>query len=103
MLILVSILLGMIISLLEAVCTGQVYLPVLVNIFRTGVDQQKVFLLILWYNLMFIVPLLAVFVLFYLGYSSEMLSKWLKNKLLYIKLLMMLVFFFLGAYLLINI
>ncbi len=57
---------GVLVTALESVCTGQVYVPTLVLMTQTvGVGRE--FWLLLLYNVMFILPLLAVFWLAYRG------------------------------------
>ena len=67
--------LGIAVSGLELVCTGQVYLPVIVFINSTAPGMQSLGLLLL-YNLAFIVPLLIVVVLGVCGVGSKALSRW---------------------------
>ncbi len=62
-----ALLLGAFISLLELVCTGQVYLPTI--IFISGVPGLKThaLLYLILYNICFIVPLVIVFLIAYFG------------------------------------
>lgn len=66
---------GVAISGLELVCTGQIYLPILIFINSTMPGSESLVLLAL-YNLAFIVPLLAVVVLGAGGLGSRTMSKW---------------------------
>ncbi len=91
-----AILLGVIISSMEFVCTGQVYLPMLMAINANGFDGQALLLLLL-YNLAFIVPLLAVTLLAYYGVGAQALSKWAKNHLFATKIAMAALFLALAA------
>ena len=80
---------GFVVSLVEAVCTGQVYLPTIVVVLKEAGDnfwRAAEFLLI--YNLMFIVPLVLVFMLALAGYESATFSGWLKKHLGLAKLLL---------------
>jgi thiol-disulfide isomerase/thioredoxin len=71
---------GFIVSLLELACTGQLYLPTIM--FISSIPNLKVNALfyLLFYNLMFIIPLILVFSFTYWGTSSEQwMSLTLKN------------------------
>ncbi|MBR4592013.1 MAG: hypothetical protein IKO35_02255 [Elusimicrobiaceae bacterium] len=86
------------VSLVEAVCTGQVYVPTCVLIMQNpDFRAQAAFYLVL-YNLMFIVPLVAVFVLALLGCESRIFNEFLKKHLGATKIILCLVF--LGLFLL---
>ena len=61
---------GLVVSLLELACTGQVYAPIIYQIQRGKLDA------VLWlaiYNLAFILPLVVIFLLAYGGLRSETL------------------------------
>lgn len=90
---------GFIISLLEAVCTGQTYIPTIAFIIKTNHMKLQAFGYLLLYNAMFIVPLLAVFLMALLGVTSVQFSDFLKRHLATVKLLMAVLFFSLGAFL----
>jgi cytochrome c biogenesis protein CcdA/thiol-disulfide isomerase/thioredoxin len=99
-LILTAFSVGIVVSLLEAVCTGQVYVPVLVSILKyPGLRAKALFYLIV-YNLMFIFPLIAIFILSFLGVGSKRFNDFLKKNIGKIKILMALLFLFLGLFLL---
>ncbi|MFA5411538.1 MAG: hypothetical protein WC321_06780 [Candidatus Omnitrophota bacterium] len=91
---------GFLISILEAVCTGQTYLPTIGFILKTSALKLRAFAYLILYNFMFIIPLLAVFILALSGVSSGQFSKFLKRHLLTVKLLMAVLFFGLGIFLL---
>ena len=61
-----SLALGFLVAVFELACTGQVYFPTLVYLVRIRPDAGSFFYLLL-YNLGFILPLGAVFLLAYLG------------------------------------
>ena len=90
---------GFVVSLVEAVCTGQVYLPTIMVILKEA-DKHffKAAEYLVLYNLMFIVPLVLVFVLALCGKESATFNNWLKKHLGLTKLL--LCFVFLGLLLL---
>jgi cytochrome c biogenesis protein CcdA len=60
---------GVAVTLLESVCTGQVYVPTLVLLSNESGMFSKWFSLLLLYNLMFILPLIGVFALMFSGIS----------------------------------
>lgn len=89
-----SFFVGFMVSLLEAVCTGQVYVPVIASITKYPELRVKAFSYLFLYNVMFIVPLFLIFVLSLLGFSSKIFNDFLRRHLGAIKLL--LAFLFLG-------
>ena len=60
---------GVVVTLLESVCTGQVYVPTLVLLSNESGIFSKWFSYLLLYNLMFILPLIGVFALMFSGIS----------------------------------
>lgn len=91
---------GILVSILEAVCTGQVYLPTITFVLKTtGLKLQALSYLLL-YNFMFITPLLLIFLFALWGVTSAQFSGFLKKRLLSIKMLMAILFFGLGIFLL---
>ena len=99
-LIISALITGFLVSLLEAVCTGQTYLPTITFILKTADLKLHAFAYLLLYNFMFIIPLFVIFLLALFGVSSAQFSEFLKRRLLIIKLLMAALFFGLGALLL---
>ena len=97
-LMLAALAVGFGVSLVEAVCTGQVYLPTVVLIMQDPQYRVKAVIYLLLYNLMFIVPLLGVFALALAGYESKEFNNFLKKHLGLTKLLLCIVF--LGLFLL---
>ncbi|MGB2579436.1 cytochrome c biogenesis protein CcdA [Elusimicrobium simillimum] len=92
-LIMASVAVGFVVSLVEAVCTGQVYLPTIVLILKEAdAHFWRAVAYLLIYNLMFIVPLIVVFVLTLLGYESKGFNDFLKKHLALTKLLLAMVF-----------
>lgn len=99
-LIISALITGFLISFLELVCTGQLYLPTIKFVLKATPLKLQASGYLLLYNLMFIVPLLIVFLFALLGVTSEQFSRILKKHLLSIKILMAILFFALGALLL---
>lgn len=91
------------VSLVEAVCTGQVYVPTCVLIMQDPAFRARAVFYLVLYNLMFIVPLIAVFVLALAGYESKGFNDFLKKHLGLTKLLLCAVFLGLFALLVGNI
>ncbi|MFA5038065.1 MAG: hypothetical protein WC732_00110 [Candidatus Omnitrophota bacterium] len=88
---------GFLISLLEAVCTGQLYLPTIVIVLKEGTLRSRALFYLLLYNLMFILPLLAVLALALLGTTSKDFEVFARKHLGLIKIAMAAVFLGLGA------
>jgi hypothetical protein len=88
----VALVTGFVVSLLELACTGQVYFPTIAYVTSVpGLASRAVFYLLL-YCLMFILPLVVVFLMSYFGTTSERLGLFLTRHIATIKLLTMLVF-----------
>lgn len=62
---------GIVISLLELACTGQVYLPTIVYMMKQGSLTAVGYLLL--YNIAFVLPLIIIFVFAWLGMTSDAL------------------------------
>jgi cytochrome c biogenesis protein CcdA len=84
-LIVAAILSGFVISLLEAGCTGQIYLPTIMYIARESTSLRVFFYLFL-YNVFFIIPLLVVFLGVYYGSQSKALVGFGRKNILFSKL-----------------
>jgi cytochrome c biogenesis protein CcdA len=70
---------GFVVSLLEFACTGQVYLPTIIYVMSQPELAGQAFLYLVLYCLMFILPLVVVFVLSYFGTSSEQLGQFVNR------------------------
>jgi len=93
---------GILISFLELACTGQVYLPTIIFVSSIpGLRVQAIMYLAL-YNLLFIVPLVAIFILVYFGTTSNQLALFLKEKAATVKFAMGIFFIALGSWLLVS-
>jgi len=90
---------GFLVSVLEAVCTAQIYLPTIVFILRTTGPKLKALGYLLLYNLLFVVPLLVIFSFALAGTTSEHFQKVLRKHLGAIKILMGMMFLGLGIFL----
>jgi thiol-disulfide isomerase/thioredoxin len=70
-LIIIALINGFIIAMLESACTGQVYFPIIAFVLKIpNLRVHALFYLIL-YNLLFILPLVIIFILAYKGATSE--------------------------------
>jgi hypothetical protein len=87
---------GSLVSLLEAVCTGQLYLPTITFVLKNASLRLRALGYLLLYNLMFVVPLVIVLVSALFGATSENFSKFAMKHMIMVKLLMALIFFVLG-------
>jgi len=90
---------GFLVSILEAICTGQTYLPTITFILKTTDLKLQALVYLLLYNFMFILPLLIIFFFALLGATSGQFAHFLKRHLLGIKILMAVLFFGLGIFL----
>jgi len=93
---------GVLISLLELACTGQIYLPTIIFMSSVPELRGKAIGYLLLYNLMFIIPLIVVFILAYYGTTSKQLSAFLKKHAAAVKLGMAAVFLTLAIWLIIT-
>lgn len=92
-----SLAVGFMISLLEAVCTGQLYLPTIIFVLKEGTLRARALFYLFIYNLMFIVPLALVLVLALFGFSSKQFEAFARKNLGIVKIAMAAVFFALGV------
>jgi len=93
---------GLIISLLEFTCTGQVYLPTILFVTNISSLRGSAISYLVFYNLMFILPLLAIFGLTYWGVTSEQLAFFLQKRASTIRLLTSLLFLILAGILIMQ-
>lgn len=84
---------GLLISVLEAICTGQIYLPTIAFMTREPTLATMAYFYLVLYNLMFVVPLLVVFLLAFLGVGSKTLAQFSQKHLFLIKILTAIFFF----------
>lgn len=89
---------GLVISVLELACTGQVYLPMIGYILDKGDRAGGAVWYLLVYNLAFILPLVVVFVVACFGLTSEKLTRFLQRHAAAIKFCTAAMFLGLWAY-----
>ncbi len=95
-----SFLIGFLVSINELFCTGQVYLPTLIYMSNITGYKLKAYLYLVIYNLLFILPLIIIFITAYWGISSKIMANLTKRHLGKIKILMGIFFLVLGIFLL---
>ncbi len=93
---------GLLISLLELACTGQIYLPVIISMSSVPAMRGQAMLYLVLYNLMFIVPLIIVFILAYYGTTSKQFTDFLRKHAGAVKIGMAIVFLILAAWLIFS-
>jgi cytochrome c biogenesis protein CcdA len=91
--------LGFVIAATEVVCTGQVYLPTIGYIMTVPELRAYAFLNLILYNIMFIIPLVGVFVAAFFGVTSEKMALQTKKHTGTVKLLTAMLFIGLGLFL----
>jgi cytochrome c biogenesis protein CcdA len=91
--------LGFIIAATEVVCTGQVYLPTIGYIMTIPELRVNAFLNLILYNVMFIIPLVGIFVAAFFGVTSERMARVTKERTGTVKLLTAILFICLGLFL----
>jgi cytochrome c biogenesis protein CcdA/glutaredoxin len=93
--------LGMTISILEFSCTGQIYVPTLMYMTKISGLRMMSFGYLILYNLMFVVPLIIIFLLSYNGIKSKTFSGFAEKHVVAIKLAITIFFFCMGILLVI--
>jgi cytochrome c biogenesis protein CcdA len=97
-----SIILGFLVSIFELGCTGQVYFPfITVNVLKIEKEAFG-YVLLLIYNLCFILPLVLVFSFTYLGISSKKVTNVFQKNMGTVKLLLAGLFLGLAVYLIFS-
>jgi cytochrome c biogenesis protein CcdA len=81
---------GFLVSVFELACTGQIYLPAVTYMARLGVERGRDLLLL--YNLGFILPLLILFALAYIGVGSRKAALFFQGKIAMVKIVLAFVF-----------
>ena len=94
---------GLFISILELACTGQVYLPTIIFVSSMPELRLRAIFYLVLYNLLFILPLVVVFILAYFGTTSKQLTGFLQKHAAAVKIGMAILFFALAAWLLLSV
>ena len=90
---------GFLVTLLEAVCTGQVYLPTIVLMTRQEGLKLTGWLYLVMYNFLFVLPLIIVMTLAYFGLKWDALARATQKRLSLIKVAFGVVLIALAAFL----
>ncbi|MFH1338945.1 MAG: hypothetical protein ABIH40_03795 [Candidatus Omnitrophota bacterium] len=93
---------GFMVSLFEAVCTGQVYLPTIVYVLKYTHMKPEAFFYLLVYNLMFIFPLWVIMLFALWGVTSQQFGRFAQKHMGSIKILMAILFLGLGFFLILS-
>jgi len=97
-LILAGFIVGSAVTLLETVCTGQVYVPTMTLIIKEE-GGVRIWTLLLLYNIMFILPLVTALILTRYGLTTEAMLKWSKKNVPFSKTLLGIFFLTIAIYL----
>lgn len=87
-----SLVVGSTVTLLESVCTGQVYVPTIVMLIKSGMGDFRSYAFLFFYNLLFQVPIVTVFILILQGMKTHSLIHWSQRNVVFSKTLMGLFF-----------
>jgi cytochrome c biogenesis protein CcdA len=98
-----SFITGIAVSFLELACTGQVYLPTIIFVVSQPQLQARAVVFLILYNVLFIMPLMVVFVLAYYGTGSKQLTRFLEEKAAVVKLGLTVLFAALASWLLVSV
>jgi len=87
---------GFMVSILESICTGQVYLPTIAYVLKMPDKHLSALSYLLIYNLAFIMPLVIVLILGLFGATSGVFSKFMQKHFGFVKLSTAALFFILA-------
>ena len=79
-----TLVLGALVAGIEFPCTGQVYISIL-SLLQSQPFRANALAWLILYNVCFVLPLLAVFVLTFYGLTSERLGQWFKQHMAKVK------------------
>ena len=97
-----AIVAGFVVTLLEGACTAKIYLPTIVVMTQQFGFRAIGWLLLLFYNFLFVLPLLIVLISAAYGMKWEKLAKFTQNHLPLMKVLLALVLLAMAAFLTIG-
>jgi len=92
---------GFMVSILESICTGQVYIPTIAYVLKMPDRHMSALSYLLVYNLAFVAPLVVVFILSLYGATSNAFSRFMQKHLGFVKLATAALFFTLALVLII--
>ena len=93
---------GFLVTIIETFCTGQTYLPAIQAMVKTSGVRFEGWLRLLFYNFLFVLPLLLVMIGAYFGLTWEHLSKKTQDNMVFLKILLGVVMLLLSVYLIAN-
>ncbi len=94
---------GILVSFLELACTGQVYLPTIIFVMSVPAMRSRAVSFLVLYNLLFIAPLVVVFILVWYGTTgTKQLTSFLQRHAATVKLGTALLFLLLAVWLFIT-
>lgn len=94
-----SIATGFLVTILETFCTGQTYLPAIQAMVKTSGLRIEGWMRLLFYNFLFVLPLLLVMVAAYFGLTWNKLAKETQNHMVLLKVILGIVMTLLAVYL----
>jgi hypothetical protein len=83
-----SFIIGILVTVFESVCTGQVYVPTLALLTKNSPAFSRWIFYLVLYNIMFVLPLIFVFIAVYRGVSTPALIQWSKKNVVFSKTLL---------------
>lgn len=92
-----SVVAAFLVTVFESMCTGQVYVPTLVLVLRSGRSVPLVLGYLLLYNSLFILPLVLALILAYHGTRTERFVRWSRENVVPSKLALAALFFALAV------
>ncbi len=92
---------GVLVTLLEAVCTGQTYLPVLAAVAQVPAAKTRALALLAIYNVGFVGPMVAILALACGGLTTGSMAAWAQRRVVPAKLALAALLAALGAFLLV--
>ena len=93
-----AVITGFLVTLLEGACTAKIYLPTIVLMTQQFGFKFLGWMLLLFYNFLFVLPLLFVMIASAYGLKWNRLAKFTQNHLALMKVLLALVLFALAAF-----
>jgi len=87
-LIIAGLLTGTGVTAMESVCTGQMYVPVLALVIKSGTGGLSEWTCLIGYNVAFILPLMVVFILTWFGLRTVALVEWSRRNVVVAKVLL---------------
>jgi cytochrome c biogenesis protein CcdA len=94
-----AIVTGFLVTLFEAVCTGQMYIPTIVVMIKAKGFRLQGYLYLVYYNILFVLPLFIVMVLAYFGMKWNELAQTTQRNLVLVKVLIGIVLIFMAGFL----